>query len=87
MMWRLLPFGLVAILVASILVFDFLACRLVHISKGRLTGEDPKEKCLKGSESFAMMDKPRTMGLLLPGGAGTEKAAAPGDSKIVSVIR
>jgi len=87
MMWRLLPFGLVAILVAGVLVSNFLACRLVNLSKGRLTGEDPREKCLKGSESFAMMDKPRTMGLLLPGGAGTEKAAAPGDSKIVSVIR
>ena len=87
MMWRLLPFGLVAILVAGVLVSNFLACRLVNLSRGRLAGEDPKEECLKGSESFAMMDKPRTMGLLLPGGAGTEKAAAPGDSKIVSVIR
>ena len=87
MIWRLLPFGLAAILVAGILVSDFLACRLGHNSKGRLTGEDPKEKYLKGSESFAMMDKPRTMGLLLPGGAGTEKAAAPGDSKIVSMKR
>ena len=87
MIWRLLPFGLVAILVAGVLVSNFLACRLFNLSKGRLTGEDSKEKCLKGSESSAMMDKPRTMGLLLPGGAGTEKAAAPGDSKIVSVIR
>ena len=34
MMWRLLPFGLVAILVAGILVSDFLACRLVHLAKG-----------------------------------------------------
>ena len=58
MIWTLLPFGLVAILVASILVFDFLACRLVHISKGRLTGEDTKEKYLKGSESFAVIEDP-----------------------------
>ena len=69
MIWTLLPFGLVAILVAGVLVSDFLAGRLVRISKGRLTGEDPKEKCLKGSESFAMMDEPRTMSLLSPGEA------------------
>ena len=87
MIWTLLPFGLVAILVAGVLVSDFLACRLVHLSKGRLTGEDPKEKCLKGSESFAMMDEPRTMSFLSPGGAGNEKAAAPGDSQIVSMNR
>ena len=87
MIWTLLPSGLVAILVAGILVSDFLACRLVHISKGRLSGEDPKEKCLKGSESFAMMDEPRTMSLLSPGGARIEKVAAPGDSQIVSMNR
>ena len=87
MMWRLLPFGLVAILVTGVLVSDFLACRLVNLSKGRLTGEDPKEKYLKGTEGFALMDEPRTMSLLSLGGARTEKAAAPGDSKIVSVIR
>ena len=34
MIWRLLPFGLVAILVAGILVSDFLACRLGHIAMG-----------------------------------------------------
>jgi hypothetical protein len=60
MIWTLLPFGLVAILVAGVLVSDFLACRLVNLSKGRLNGEDPKEKVLKGRESFAMMDEPRT---------------------------
>ena len=87
MIWRLLPFGLVTLLVAGSLVSDFLACKLVHISKGRLTGEDPKEKCLKGSASFAMMDEPRTMSLLSLGGARTEKAAAPGDSQIVSMNR
>ena len=52
MIWRLFPFVLVAILVAGVLVSDLLACRLVHISKERLTGEDFKEKLLKGSESF-----------------------------------
>ena len=87
MIWTLLPFGLVAILVAGSLVSDFLAGRLVHISKGRLTGEDPKEKCLKGSESFARMDEPRTMSLLSPGEARNGKAAAPGDSQIVSMNR
>jgi hypothetical protein len=49
-----------------------------------LTGEETKEKCLKGSESFAMMDEPRTMSLLSPGGARIEKVAAAGDSQIVS---
>lgn len=87
MMWKLLPFGLVAILVAGILVSDFLAGRLVYLSKGRLSGEDPKEKYLKGSESFATMDEPRTMSLLSPGGARIEKVAAPGDSQIVSMNR
>ena len=89
MMWSLLPFGLVAILVAGILVSDFVVCsRLVHIAKGRLDGEAPKEKCLKGSESFAMMDEPRTESLrhcLSQGGARTEKVTAPGDSQIVSI--
>ena len=66
MIWRLFPFVLVAILVAGSLVFDFLACRLVHTSKERLTGEDHKEKCLKGSESFARMDEPRPMRFLSP---------------------
>ena len=87
MMWTLLPFGLAAILMAGSLVFDFLAWRLVHLSKGRLTGEDPKENCLKGSESFARMDEPRTMSLLSPGEARNGKAAAPGDSQIVSMNR
>ena len=87
MIWRLLPFGLVAILVAGVLVSDFMACKSVHISKGRLTGEDPKEKYLKGSEGFALMDEPRTMSLLSLGGARNEKAAAPGDSQIVSMNR
>ena len=87
MIWRLLPFGLVAILVAGILVSDFLACRLGHNSKGRLTGEDPKEKYLKGTEDFALMDEPRTMSLLSLGDARNEKAAAPGDSQIVSMKR
>jgi hypothetical protein len=85
MIWTLFPFVLVAILVAGILGSDFLACRLVHISKGRLSGEDPKEKCLKGSESFAMMDEPKIMSRLSPGGARIEKVAAPGDSQIVSM--
>lgn len=61
MIWRLFPFVLVAILVAGVLVSDLLACRLVHSAKGRLTGADLKEKSLKGSENFAMMDEPRTM--------------------------
>ena len=90
MIWRLLPFGLVAIHVAGILVFDFLACRLVHIAKGRLDGDAPQEKCLKGSESFAMMDEHRTESLrhrLLQGVARTEKVTAPGDSQIVSMKR
>jgi hypothetical protein len=87
MIWRLLPFGLVAILVAGVLVSNFLACRLVNLSRGRLTGGDPKENCLKGSESFSMMDDPGTMSLRSLGDARNEKVAAPGDSKIVSVIR
>jgi hypothetical protein len=66
MMWRLLPFGLVAILVAGVLVSDLLACRLVHNSKGRLTGEDPKGQSWQGGESFAMMDEPGTMRFLSP---------------------
>jgi hypothetical protein len=44
-----------------------------------------KEKCLKGSESFDMMDEPRTMSLLSLGEARIEKAAAPGDPQIVSM--
>jgi hypothetical protein len=66
MIWRLFPFVLVAILVAGVLVSDLLACRLVHSAKGRLTGEDLKEKFLQGSENFAMMDEPRTMRFLSP---------------------
>jgi hypothetical protein len=42
-----------------------------------LTGEDPKEKCLKGSESFAMMDEPRTMRFLSPGKALMVKKLNP----------
>ena len=87
MMWMLLPFGLVAILVAGGLVFDFLACRLVHISKRRLTGKDPTEKCLQGRKSFARMDESRTMGLLSLEEARNGKAAAHGDSPIVSMSR
>ena len=87
MIWRLLPFGLVTMLVAGSLVSDFLARRLGHIFKRRLAGEDPKEKGLKGSESFARMDEPRTMSLLSLGEARNEKAAAPGDSQIVSMNR
>ena len=87
MIWTLLPLSLVAIFVVGILVSDFLACRLIHICKGRLTGEDPKEKCLKGSESFAMMDEHRTMSLLSPGDGRIEKVAAPGESQIVSMNR
>ena len=77
MIWRLFPFALVAILVAGVLVSDFLACRSVHISKGRLTGEDLKEKFLQGSESFAMMDEPRTMRFLSPGKARMMKKLNP----------
>jgi hypothetical protein len=55
MMWTLLPFGLVAILVAGILVSDFLACRLIYLSKGRLRREDLQEKCREGGETFAML--------------------------------
>jgi hypothetical protein len=67
MIWRLFPFILVAILVAGILVSDLLACRSVHIAKGRLTGEDLKENSLPGSESFAMLDGPKTMRFPSPG--------------------
>ena len=66
MIWRLFPFVLVAILVAGVLVSDLLACRLDRLSKGRLTGEDPKEKFLKGSEGFAMRDEHKTMRFLSP---------------------
>jgi hypothetical protein len=69
MIWRLFPFVLVVILVAGVLVSDLLACRLVHSSRGRLTGADLKEKILKGSENFAMMYEPRTMQFLRPGKA------------------
>jgi hypothetical protein len=69
MIWRLFPFALVAILVAAVLVSDLLACRLVHSSRGRLTGADLKEKFLKGSQNFARMDEPGTMQFLRPGKA------------------
>ena len=52
MIWRLFPFVLVAILVGGVLVSDLLACRSVHLSKGRLTGEDLKEKFLQGQRKF-----------------------------------
>ena len=87
MIWTIFPFGLAAILVAGVLVSDFLACRSDRLSEGRLTGGDPKENCLKGSESFTMMDEPGTMSLRSLGGAGNEPAAAPGDSQIVSMNR
>jgi hypothetical protein len=66
MIWRLLPFVLVAILVAGVLVSDVLACKSDRTSKGRLTGEDLKDQLLQGRESFAMMDEPRTMRFLSP---------------------
>jgi hypothetical protein len=66
MIWRLFPFALVAILLAGVLVSDLLACRSVYGSKGRLTGEDLKEKFLQGSESFARLDEPRTMRFIGP---------------------
>ena len=53
MIWTLLPFGLVTILVAGILVSNFVAYRFLRISKGRLTGDEMKEKCLGGRDSFA----------------------------------
>jgi hypothetical protein len=77
MIWRLFPFVLVTILVAGVLVSDLLACRLVHISKGRLTGEDLKEKFPQGSEIFALMDEPRTMRFLRPGKAQMMKKLNP----------
>jgi hypothetical protein len=61
MIWRLFPFVLAAILVAAVLVSDLWACRSGHIAKGRLTGEDRKEKFLSGSEISAMLDGPGTM--------------------------
>jgi hypothetical protein len=66
MIWRLFPFVMVAILVGGVLVSDLLACRSVHISKGRLTGEDLKEKFLQGGEIFAMLEAHRTMRFLSP---------------------
>jgi hypothetical protein len=57
---------LAAILVAGVLVSGLLACRSVHIAKGRLTGEDLKEKFLPGSKIFAMLDGPKTMRFLSP---------------------
>ncbi len=81
MIWTIFPFGLAAILVAGILVSDFLVARLDRLSEGWLTGGDPKENYLKGSESFTMMDEPGTMSLRSLGDAGDEKSAAPGDSQ------
>ena len=66
MIWRLFPFVLAALLVAGVLVSDLWACRSVHIAKGRLTGEDLKEKFLPGNEGFAMMDEPGIIRFLRP---------------------
>ncbi len=57
MIWTLLPFSLVTILVAGILVSNFVAYRFTRISKGRLPGEETHEKCLGGSDSFAITDE------------------------------
>jgi len=54
MIWTLLPFSLTTILVAGILIANFVAYRFARISKGRLPGEETKEKCLGGSDSFAI---------------------------------
>ena len=77
MIWRLFPFILVAILVAGVLVSDLMACRTVHVAKGRLTGEDLKEKFRQGSESFAMLDGPKTMRFLSPEEAQIMKRLPP----------
>jgi hypothetical protein len=77
MIWRLFPFVLVSILIAGVLVSDVLACRSVHIAKGRLTGEDPKEKFLQGSKGFALMDESRTMRFLSPVKAQRMKNLTP----------
>jgi hypothetical protein len=66
MIWRLFPFVLAAILVAGILVSDLLASRLDHTTKGRLTGDDPKEIFPKGSERFAVMGENKTIRFLSP---------------------
>jgi hypothetical protein len=77
MIWKIFPFVLVAILVAGVLVSDLLACRSVHIAKGRLDEETPKEKFLKGSENFAMMDEHRTIRFLSPEKAQVMKKLNP----------
>jgi hypothetical protein len=66
MIWTLLPFGLVAILVAGILVSYSVANRFIRIPKERLTGEETQEKCLKGSESFAITAERGEMPLRRP---------------------
>jgi hypothetical protein len=66
MIWRLFPFLLVAILVAGVLVSDLLACRSDHVSKGRLTGEDLKEKFQQNRERLGMMDEPGPLRFLSP---------------------
>ena len=77
MIWRLFPFVLVAILVAGVLVSDLWACRLVHPSKERLTGKDPKEEFLKGREMLAMMDESGTMRFLRPEKAQMRESLYP----------
>jgi hypothetical protein len=54
MIWTLLPFGLATILVTGILVSSSVAYKFIRIFKGRLTGEATQEKCLEGSDSFAI---------------------------------
>jgi hypothetical protein len=77
MIWTLLPFGLVAILVAGILVSYSAAYRFMRLPKGRLTGKATNEKCLKGGESFAIIDEQGKMYHLNPEEAQMMKKLLP----------
>jgi len=77
MIWTLLPFGLVAILIAGILVSSSVAQRIMRLPKGRLTGKATNEKGLQGSENFAIIDEQGKMYRLNPEEAQMMKKLLP----------
>ena len=62
MVWTLLPFGLVVVLVAAMLLSaNALAARPACSSGKKLPGEDAGADGLAGGEGFSQADQPETL--------------------------
>lgn len=57
MLWRVLPFGLVVILLVAMLAVSALADKLICISNEKLRGEETVANCLARGEKFAIVDE------------------------------